>query len=134
MDRTFHQRLTVGAVSGIILLLALSLYAFWVKSVVLGLLLVLALVLVTERTLHTEYVFRDGNLIVDNGRLSREKVIPLRSIRSCRPMATVFGLVRYLLITYGDDSCRMVSVQPDNEKAFVEHLRKAKKEETDEEQ
>lgn len=122
MDRTFHHRVTIGAVSGIILLLVLAVYAFWVKSVILGLLLALALVLVIERSLHTEYIFRDDKLIIYNGRLSRSRSIPLASIQSCRPMASVFGLVRYLLISYGNGS--IVSVQPDNEVAFIDFLRK----------
>lgn len=40
-------------------------------------------------------------------------------------MTSVFGLVRYLLITYGSDNV-MVSVQPANEIAFVATLKKEK--------
>lgn len=122
MTRTFHHRITVGAVCGIVLLLALSFYAFWIKAVVVGLLLVLALVLVAESALRTEYVFSGDKLVISRGRLSRNTTIELRTVTSCRPMTTVFGLVRYLLITYGDEG-RVVSVQPDNEAAFVKVMR-----------
>lgn len=122
MTRTFHHRITVGAVCGIVLLLALSFYAFWIKAVVVGLLLVLALVLVAESALRTEYVFSGDKLIICRGRLSRNTTIELRTVTSCRPMTTVFGLVRYLLITCGADG-RVVSVQPDNEAAFVKVMR-----------
>ncbi len=121
MDRTFHHRITVGAVCGIVLLLILAVYAFWVKSVILGLFLVLALVLVSEKSLHTRYIFHDKELIIYNGRLSKSKHIPLAAIHSCKPLTTVFGLVHYLLLGYGDS--KMVSVQPDNELAFVDVLR-----------
>lgn len=120
MDRTFHHRITVGAVCGIVLLLILAVYAFWVKSVILGLFVVLALVLVSERSLHTRYIFHDRELIIYYGRLSKSKHILLADIHSCKPMTTVFGLVRYLLIGYGND--KLVSVQPDNEPAFVDVL------------
>jgi len=120
MDRTFHHRITVGALCGIVLLLILAVYAFWVKSVILGLFVVLALVLVSERSLHTRYIFHDRELIIYNGRLSKSKHILLADIHSCKPMTTVFGLVRYFLIGYGND--KLVSVQPDNEPAFVDVL------------
>ena len=83
------------------------------------------LVILTERTLHSQYVISDGKLIIDNGKLSKTKVIMISQINSCRPMTSVFGLVRYLLITYGANDA-MVSVQPVNEAAFVAALKKEK--------
>lgn len=124
MDRTFHQRLTIGAICGIILMLSLAIYAFWIKSVILGIVMVFFLIIITERSLHSEYVFHDNKLIIRHGRLSKDKTIFIGSITSCRPMASVFGLVRYLLISYG--SGYIVSVQPDNEQAFIEVLKKKK--------
>lgn len=124
MDRTFHHRITLGTVSGIILLLALSVYCFWNKDIILGLVMVLCLVMITERSLHTVYTFHDDKLTIYSGRLSKSKDIPIGSIRSCRPMNTLFGLIHYLLISYGDDNNMVVSVQPDNEQAFVSYLRK----------
>lgn len=85
----------------------------------------LALIVVAERSLHKEYVFRGDKLIIDNGRLAKTKVIEISQITSCRPMANVFGLVRYLLITYGADG-KIEAVQPDNERAFIECLNKRK--------
>lgn len=132
MVRTFHHKITVGAVCGIIVLLLLSLYAFWTKAVVVGLCLAVGLLLVAERTMHSEYTLRDGLLVIHRGRLSKDRTIDVSLITSCRPMATTFGLVRYLLITYGADG-RMEAVQPKNEKAFVEALIKSKKSKEDKE-
>ncbi len=125
MTRSFHHRTTLGAVCGIVLFLLLAVYAFWIKNVIVGLLMAFLLVILTERTLHSQYVISDGKLIIDNGKLSKTKVIMISQINSCRPMTSVFGLVRYLLITYGANDA-MVSVQPVNETAFVAALKKEK--------
>lgn len=125
MTRSFHHRTTLGAVCGIVLFLLLAIYAFWIKNVIVGLLMAFLLVILTERTLHSQYVISDGKLIIDNGKLSKAKVIMISQINSCRPMTSVFGLVRYLLITYGATDA-MVSVQPVNEAAFIAALKKEK--------
>ncbi len=123
MTRSFHHRTTIGAVCGIVLFLLLAVYAFWIKNVILGLLMAFLLIVLTERTLHSEYVISNGKLIIDNGKLSKSKTILIGQIRACRPMTSVFGLVRYLLITYGASNA-MVSVQPVNEAAFMAALKK----------
>lgn len=126
MDRTFHHRFTVGAACGIVLFLLLAAYAFWAKSPVVGCLLALALVVTAERSLHKKYIFHGGDLTIYNGRLGRSKTIGVAGIKSCRPMTSVFGMVHYLLIAYGDG--RVEAVQPDNEQAFVDCLKKRKNE------
>lgn len=130
MDRTFQHRFTIGAACGILLLLVLSLYAFWMLRPVLGVALVLGLVALVERSLHKQYIFRGDKLIIDNGRLGKARVVELRQITGCRPMRANFGLVSYLLISYGDDG-RVVAVQPRNEQAFVACLRARRDKATD---
>ena len=125
MTRSFHHRTTLGAICGIVLFLLLAVYAFWIKNVIVGLLMAFLLIIFMERTLHSQYVISDGKLIIDNGKLSKTKVIMIGQINSCRPMTSVFGIVRYLLITYGANDA-MVSVQPVNEAAFVAALKKEK--------
>lgn len=123
MTRSFHHRTTVGAVCGILLFLLLALYAFWIKNAVVGLIMAFLLIILVERTLHSEYVISDGKLIIDKGKLSRSKVVELNEIHDCKPMTSVFGLVHYLLLTYGASN-RLLSVQPQNEAAFVATLQK----------
>lgn len=123
MTRSFHHKTTLGAFSGIVLFLFLAVYAFWIKNVILGILMAFLLIVLTERTLHSQYVISDGKLIIDNGKLSKSKTIMIGQITSLRPMTSVFGLVRYLLITYGAANA-MVSVQPVNEAAFIATLKK----------
>ncbi len=122
--RTFHHRFTLGAKGGIITFVVLAFYFFWVKSFVLGLLLTVMAVLIMERVLHSEYVLADGKLIIRRGRFAKSRAIALRGIKSCRPMTTTFGLVHYLLIEYGDN--KLVVVEPEQEQAFVEQLRKGR--------
>ena len=123
MTRSFHHRTTVGAVCGILLFLLLALYAFWIKNAVVGLIMAFLLIVLVERTLHSEYIISDGKLIINNGKLARAKTINIQEIHDCKPMTSVFGLVRYLLLTYGA-SDRMISVQPQNEAAFITTLQK----------
>lgn len=123
MDRTFHHRFTIGAACGIALLFALSLYAFWMRQPVIGALLALGLIAVMEQSLHKQYIFHADQLIIDNGRLWRSRTISLNQINSCRSMRTTFGMVHYLLISYGPAE-KVAAVQPRNEQAFVECLRK----------
>ena len=123
MIRSFHHRTTVGAVCGILLFLLLALYAFWIKNAVVGLVMAFLLIVLVERTLHSEYIISDGKLIINNGKLARAKTINIQEIHDCKPMTSVFGLVRYLLLTY-EASDRMISVQPQNEAAFIMTLQK----------
>lgn len=123
MTRSFHHRTTLGAVCGILLFLLLALYAFWIKNAVVGLIMAFLLIVLVERTLHSEYIISDGKLIINNGKLARAKTINIQEIHDCKPMTSVFGLVRYLLLTYGA-SDRMISVQPQNEAAFITTLQK----------
>ncbi len=122
--RTFHHRFTLGAKGGIITFVVLAFYFFWVKSFILGLLLTVMAVLIMERVLHSEYVLGDGKLIIRRGRFAKPREIVLSDIKSCRPMTTTFGMVHYLLIEYGDD--KLVAVEPEQEQAFVEQLRKSR--------
>lgn len=123
MTRSFHHRTTVGAVCGILLFLLLALYAFWIKNAVVGLIMVFLLIILAEHTLHSEYIITEGKLIINNGKLSHAKIIDINEIHDCKPMTSVFGLAHYLLLTYGASN-RMVSVQPQNEVAFVAALQK----------
>lgn len=120
MTRTFQHRFTVGSKCGVVLFAIIALYLFWVKAIVVGLVFVALVVLVTERVLHSEYVFSDDSLTVRRGRFARAKTIDLRSVKSCRPITTTFGLSRYLLIEYGRG--HYLAAEPQQEAAFVSCL------------
>lgn len=121
MNRTFQHRFTLGAKSGIVVLTVLALYLFWTKSAVAALVVVVALVAVIERVLHSCYVVREDALIIHRGRFLKDIHVPLDSICSIRPMTTTWRLVHYLLIEYANG--QLASVEPQQEQAFVDCLK-----------
>lgn len=131
-QRVFHQRLTLGFKCGLALFTMLVVYLFWIKQAIFGLLVVIIIVGMIERVLHTTYTFacvkpidRDEKmefLLIDKGRFSRSQSVPLRDVVQCKVMHTNFGLSHYLLIEYG--AHHLVAVQPKDEQAFVEELTK----------
>lgn len=121
MNRTFHYRVSLLNYVAIVVVAAAALCMFWHRSAagaVAGLALMMAVVLMVERIVHTAYVFTaDGMLIISKGRFSRRVAIRITDIVSVeRVRAGVLG-VRYVLIRYG--AGREVSVQPAGEEAFV---------------
>lgn len=122
MDRTFQHRFTLGAKSGIIILSLLAFYLFWIKGILAALIVVVALVAVIERVLHSCYIVRDHDLVIHRGRFLHDIQIPLSDIRAIRPMTTTWRLVHYLLIEYGDD--KLTSAEPHDEDSFLRCLRK----------
>ena len=121
MNRTFHYRVSLLNYVAIVVVAAAALCMFWHRSAagaVAGLALMMAVVLMVERIVHTAYVFTaDGMLVISKGRYSRRVAIRITDIVSVeRVRAGVLG-VRYVLIRYG--AGREVSVQPAGEDAFV---------------
>ena len=121
MNRTFHYRVSLLNYVAIAVVAAAALCMFWHRSAagaVAGLALMMAVVLMVERIVHTAYVFTaDGMLIISKGRFSRRVAIRITDIVSVeRVRAGVLG-VRYVLIRYG--AGREVSVQPAGEEVFV---------------
>lgn len=121
-DRRFQHRITPGSLSGILLLLLLAFYLFWNRSAVAAFAVVAVLVAVMERVLHTSYTLTGKELIVSRGRFARTLTIPLTDVIECRKMRTTFGLSHYLLLSYGAN--HLLSLQPDNEAAFLSALSK----------
>jgi hypothetical protein len=120
MTRIFHHRFTLGARCGVLLLALLSIYFVWIKSILIGIVLVLLDVLIIERVLHSEYIIDDRYLVIYRGRFARKVKIDLRTVRSCQPLRAVMGCVHYLLLEYGDG--RQQSLQPEDEASFIHCL------------
>jgi hypothetical protein len=127
MNRTFHQRFTLASKCAILLFALLTFYFLWIKNVIPALLLVIALVIMIERVLHTTFTFlqdEDGvqMLIIYRGRFSRQQTIRVGDIVKVTKMRAVFGLSNYLLVQYG--ACHLISLQPDDENLFMAELNK----------
>ena len=131
-DRTFHKRFTVPAKCGIALFTLLAAYFFWVKVAIIGILLAIVIVGMMERILHTTYTFkrvkpidRDEEMdfiVIDEGRFSGQKTIPVCDIVRVDSMKVCLGLDHALVIEFGHG--HLVSLQPDNEEGFKKEIKK----------
>lgn len=135
MERTFHQRFTLGAKSGIALFSVLMLYFFWEKHAVVGGLLMILVTGMIERVIHTTYTFRKmplgekeyETLVISKGRFSSAKSIPLHEITEITAMRSAFGLSRYLLLVHGPG--KMTTVMPTEDVSFLAELKRRREEE-----
>lgn len=133
--RVFQQQLSIGMVCALTLSSLLCLYFFWIKQGLLALLMAIVVVLIVERIIHTTYTFiriaRDEDskervyLVINKGRFVRSKYIALGDIVCCRLMRVNFKLSHYVLIEYGHQ--HFVAVQPQNEQAFIDEIKKRQK-------
>ena len=129
-DRTFHKRFTFSAKCGIGIFALLAGYFFWVKVVIIGILLAIVIVGMIERILNTTYTFRRVKpidrdeemdfIVIEEGRFSSKKTIPVCDIISVEPMKVCLGLDHALVIEFG--AKHLVSVQPDNEEGFRKEI------------
>ncbi len=137
MDRTFHQRFTIAAKSGITVFTLLSFWFFWNRQAAIGILVAIIVVGMVERVLNTTYTFRRIKpidmdeekefLIINKGRFSANRNIPVDMIKKVTSMKTAFGLSHYLLIEYGNNN--MEGVLPEDDDAFMRELKKRQNEE-----
>ncbi len=129
MDRLFHQRFTLAAKCTITILTLLTGYLLWMRSTVnalLGLVVVVVLVIIIERVIHTVYTFTsDGNLIISHGRFVKKMTIPVNEIIKATRMTTPMRFSHYILLEYG--AGHFVSVQPENDDAFINELDRRQK-------
>ena len=107
MNRTFHYKASLLNYAG----------------AVVGTVLMLAVVLMVERIIHTAYVFTDdGLLVVSKGRFLRPVSIRVGDIIEVKRMRMSVLPQGYVLIRYG--AGHELSVQPANEDAFINEIRR----------
>lgn len=131
-DRTFHKRFNTTARVGVVVFALLAGYFFWVKMAIIGIFVAIIIVGMIERILNTTYTFKkvkpidrdDGMeyLIINEGRFSSNRNVPVCDIISVHTAKTFLGLDHCLVIEYGHHN--MVTVQPDNEEAFEKAISK----------
>lgn len=131
MDRIFHARIHLYMYIFLSLLTLGAGFALWHKAAVHAVILMLLLVAVIERIIHTTYTLTaDGRLVVSHGRFSRSKAIALTDIRrveKCRLLRWKRKcLMSYLLVIYGAGE-KGLAVMPVNEDDFLETLTKRRR-------
>lgn len=124
--RTYRARLQAGNWILIILISALTIYLIWEGN---GLLIAASLVfllIIIERSVHTEYKISQTELIIDNGKLSKTINIPISNIKRIERIRKFRighkAIISYLIIVYGDE--KTVSVIPQHEEDFIYQIMK----------
>lgn len=123
MDRTFHHRLSVSSVLLAVMLSFLALSFFWYPSgnnALVGIMIVILVVVVVEREIHTSYVLTDSTLRIVRGRFSPPVEVPLGDVVKVEKICGRLLLATYVLVEYG--AGRRVSVRPENADDFVRVL------------
>lgn len=95
----------------------LAVYFFWVKMPVAALVFMLLLVVLTERLIHTSYIFTDdGRLWIDKGRFSRKIGLALSDICKVEIVRTsAISLLKNketVMLTMRDGSLRFITPFP----------------------
>lgn len=123
---TFHSRMTIGTLCGIILLAVATLMCFLQRSgiaVACALVLLVLTVAATERALHTEYQITDnGMMTIRKGRFGKATVVDLKETTQIEKIHTTFGFSHFLLIRFSNG--RSIIIQPDNEDALISQIHK----------
>ena len=124
--RTYRARLQTGNWILIILISALTIYLIWEGN---GLLIAASLVfllIIIERSVHTEYKLSQTELSIDNGKLSKTISIPISDIKRIERIRKFRighkAIFSYLIIVYGDE--KTVSVIPQHEEDFINQIMK----------
>ena len=126
MNRIFHARIAWNHCLALLLFTFLVIIGFLNRSGLLALAGMLLLVLLVERLIHTTYTITpQGVLIIDRGRFSRSKTIPLADISAVERQSACMGCIHYVLITYGNG--QRETALPVKEEEFMACLRSFKK-------
>ena len=120
---------------GVAIFVLLAGYFFWQKVAIIGIFVAIIIVGMIERILNTTYslrrvkpIERDEEMdfiVIDEGRFSSKKTVPVCDIVSVTPMKTCWGLDHAIVIEYGNK--HLVSLQPDNEEGFIQEVEKRMK-------
>lgn len=126
--RTFQARIQLGNWVMIFLLLVLTIYFMWEKHAIFFALSILLLLVIIERSIHTEYRLTKDTLTIHNGRLSKDRTIPVKDIKRVERLKKFRvgkkALITYLVIVYGDN--KTVGIIPQSEDDFIKQLLKVK--------
>ena len=120
MNRIFHARITWGLVVAMLSDAVVTIWAFWIKQALLGIIFLMMLIVLIERAIHTTYTLTtDGKLIIYNGRFMKGKEIDLKDIHKVERFSN--WLTHGVVVHYGED--RFVPLQPVNEEEFLKQLK-----------
>lgn len=127
MNRIFHARIVWYQYVYLILLAGVAFYSLWTKHILVAAAVMVFLIVLIERIIHTIYtITTDGLLVLYYGRFSRSKTIKIVDIDEVERKNSMnfgsFHVTEYLLIRYKED--KYVSLMPVKEREFIEQLSK----------
>lgn len=126
MVRTFHQQLTMLSLLPPILCVIVALWLLWTPTgerIMLGIAMAIVSIMMTERTIHTQYTLTDdGLLVISRGRLSVRKTICINEITSVEEFSSSLLRPGFILLHYG--AGHEIAIRPSNSLAFMAELRK----------
>ncbi len=127
MDRVFQSKADFSSYLLLAFALTATIWAMWNKTGLIYAPCIVLVALIVERIIHTQYVVTaDGHLVIQRGRLSKDKTLSIQSIARIDQVSRFhigrksFG--QYLIVVMS--SGEQVAIQPKNESAFVEHITK----------
>ncbi len=125
MNRIFHARILFAHCLFLLLLTFLLLFAFWKQLGLIAFAVMLLMVLVVERLIHTTYTFTpEGTLLLYYGRFARPKTLRIEDIHTVERASSMrvgrFALVHCVLLTFRQGGC--VALIPRQEEEFIEYL------------
>ena len=131
MDRVFSSKTEISSYLLLLFALTATIWAMWNKTGLVYAPCLVLVALIVERIIHTRYVVTaDGHLVVEKGRLSKNKTLSLQNINRIDQVSRfsigsmVFG--QYLIIVM--DNGEQVPVRPKNENDFVTLITKRRRE------
>lgn len=126
MNRTFHTRIIWYQYAYLILIGLLAFWMLWIKAIIPAALLMLLIVFLIERFIHTTYTITTNNdLVLYMGRFGKTRTIKLEKIISAEKRQSHLGRftnTSFVLIQYGAN--KYVSVLPVKEREFIDLLEK----------
>ena len=126
MNKIFHARIAVAEYLFLALITISAVYQLWVKSAIWAVPLLVLIIILIERFIHTTYtITTDGKLILYFGRFTRSKEILLKDIISIERATTMkigrFALMRYVVVKYGAQG-KCAVLLPVKEDAFIKTI------------
>lgn len=127
MDRVFQSKVDFSSYLLLAFALTATVWAMWNKTGLIYAPCIVLVALIVERIIHTQYVVTaDGHLVIQRGRLSKDKTLSIQSIARIDQVARFhigrksFGQYLIVVMSGGEQ----VAIRPKYESAFVEHITK----------
>ena len=124
MNRVFHSKITWYNYFYLLVLSGTTIALLWEKQIIIGVILMLLLIVLIERIIHTTYtVTANGELILSYGRFTKQKTVLVSKITQIERIKTLkagkFYLTKYLFIIYNGG---FIAVTPVKEDEMIEYL------------